>query len=53
VGAVGGGVFDRAALRAGAPFLAIFTIAAILATAVAALWWWFGRNAESGEVDAR
>jgi membrane protein DedA with SNARE-associated domain len=53
VGAAGVGVFDRAALRAGAPFLAIFTIAAVLATAVAILWWWFARDAEGGEVDAR
>jgi membrane protein DedA with SNARE-associated domain len=52
-GAAGGGVFDRAALRAGAPFLAIFTIAAILATAAAILWWWSARTAEGGEFDAR
>jgi membrane protein DedA with SNARE-associated domain len=52
VGAAGGGVVDRAAVRAGAPFLAIFTIAAILATAAAILWWWSARNAERGEFDA-
>jgi membrane protein DedA with SNARE-associated domain len=53
VGAAGGGVFDWASLRAGAPLLAAFTVAAILATTVAILWWWSARNAESGELDAR
>ncbi len=52
-GAAGGDLLDRASLRAGAPLLAISTIAAILATAAAILWWWSARNAERGEFDAR
>lgn len=53
VGAAGGSALDRVAVRAGAPLLALFTIAATLATAAAILWWWSARNAGSGDVDAR